>query len=226
MKRLGILCGLLLFVAAPTTMANITVVDTYFSADAQVYSNLFGVDADHSEGFDPVAAYASVSGQEGAAVAMSSSNYLSLDTLSVVLSGPGHIGAAVGSSGSLLLELTSDTNWILDLESAVSFDFSTNGSTDLTALAILSDLDNNPIYSYDMAVDGLTDSTIFGAGQYNLTLYVSSVALTPEMLNTFEFANSSVELTANVSCIPAPTAALLCLIGTGLVSSLKKRGIV
>jgi len=221
MKRLGILGVILLFLAAPAAIADISFGSAYFVADAETLSNLFGHDADHNEAFVPVNALATVGGQGGGAAAASISNLFSLDAWSAVSSEPQHFGLA-HSSGRSVLELTSDTSWTLDLEAAVSFDSSTNGTAGLAAKALLIDLGGNPIYSYDLAVDGLTDSTTFEAGTYNLALYGASFAFTPELQDTCEFAISSVELNAEVFVNPVPGAFLLGILGLG-VAGMKLR---
>ncbi|MHC4536174.1 MAG: hypothetical protein ACYS6K_19660 [Planctomycetota bacterium] len=222
MTRLGILGVVLLFVAAPAAMADISVTSAYFVADADAFSSLFGPDADHNEAVVPVNALANVEEQGIGAVAASISNLFSLDARSAVISGPQHYGMAY-STGSLLLELTSDTPWILDLEAAVSFNSSINGSVGLAAKALLRDFGGNPIYIYDLAVDGLTDSTIFGAGTYNLALYGTSLTYTPELQNTFEYAISSVGLTAEMSVVPIPSAVILSSLGLTFSGWILKR---
>lgn len=222
MRRLGMLGVILLFVSAPAAMADISVTSSYFIADAETFSSLFGHDVDHNEAYPPVNAQASVGEQGKGAVASSFSNPFIIGALSAVVSEPQQLGLAQSSSRSLL-GLTSDTPWLLDLEAAVSYDSSTNGSVGMAAKAFLFDIGGNQIYDYDLAVDGFTDSTIFGAGTYNLVLLGSSVAFTPDSQDNFEFAFSSVELNADLSVVPLPPAVILGGLGLTFSGWLLKR---
>lgn len=216
-------CG---FVAAPAAMADITLSSAYFVADAQVESNLYGSGLDHDEGFAPVDVYVAVGGQEGGAAAMAASDWLNLIAWSAVDSAPGHIGAAVSSAGSVLMELTSDTSWRMDIITILDIDFSVNGSAGVASEVAVTDLANNPIYSYDVTVDGLADSVVIGPGSYNVAFYITTFGIIPEVSNIQEFANSSVGLSASVVPIPEPSTALLGFIGVGMVGWLRKRGIL
>ena len=87
----------------------------------------------------------------------------------------------------------------------------------MAAAIVVSDLAFNPIYNYDVTVDGVADSMVFGAGSYNLLFSIVSLATVPQLSDVVEYAYSEVDLSANISIIPAPSAALLSSIGVGMV---------
>ncbi len=222
------LCGLsivvIIFLTTSAAMGTITYTSAYFSADAQVESNLYGPDVKHNEGVSPVDASAAVGGDSGSAAAQSFSNLLSVSGWSAVNSAPGHIGAAVGTSGSMMLEIIADESWELDVQTIYSLDFSANAYSGITsAKALVSDLENNPIYSYDVTTDGISGSKVFGAGSYNLSLYISCYSIVSQASEVSEHANSSVGLNASISAVPEPATALLFLVGAGFVCRFKKR---
>lgn len=216
-KFTSLVVAALFLVVTPVAMANITLTSAYFVADAEVASNIFGTDSDHAEGIDPVAVAAVLGDQESYVASMAASNWFNLNAWAAVVTEPGGVGVAVSSAGSLLLGLTSDTSWILDTETVFSVDSTTNAAAGVTAAIVVSDLDLNPIYSYDLNVDGVADSMVFGAGSYNLFFSIGSLATVPELSNFAEYASSTVDLSASLVSIPAPGAALLSSIGVGMV---------
>lgn len=75
-----------------------------------------------------------------------------------------------------------------------------------------------------MATDGPIGTEVFGAGLYELRLYVTSAAMMLDPSPNFEAISSIVELNASLEpvSIPIPSAALLALFGTGLVHWLQR----
>jgi hypothetical protein len=216
-KFTSLVVAALFLVITPVAMANITLSGAYFVADAQAESYILGPVSDHDEGFNPVTAAVDLGDQQSHVASAAISTWFNLNAASGVIIGPGDVGGAVSSAGSLLLELTSDTSWILDIGTVSSFDSSPYGLAEVAATIAVSDLDSTLIYNYDVTVDGVADSVVIGPGSYNLLFGIMSAAAVPELSDVVEYAYSSVDLSANISPVPVPSAALLSSIGVGMV---------
>ncbi len=223
-----IFCSIILlciFSVVPPAMAGMTVSGWGFVADAQVDSS-FGADSDHNEGVGPVSAYAEVLvGQEGAA-AMAVADWLSVNGWSALAFQSGNQGGATSYAGEAVFGISSTTPWQLDLESVYLIVPSENGSVALSSQAWVFDgTGTTELYSYDLAIDGPIDTEVFGAGLYELRLYVTSAAVLLPPLN-FEAISSSVKLKAIVTPIPVPGSALLVFFGVGLIHRLRRVRII
>lgn len=213
-KIFGSFILLCIFSVVPPAMGDMTVSGWYFVADAQVGTS-FGADSDYNEGVDPVSAYAEVlEGQEGAA-AMAVADWLSVNCWSALWFQPDTLGGATSYAGEAVFGIYSTTPWQIDLESVYSIVPSENGSVALSSQASVFDgTGTTELYSYDLASDGPLDTEVFGAGLYELRLYVTSAAVLLPSLN-FEAISSSVELNATVTPVPVPSSALLAFFGLG-----------
>lgn len=209
MKKISLLAAIpiitiiLTLISSPVS-GNITVTTSYYIADAQLNTTFAG-GGSHQEGLVPVEASVVVAGNEGTAGAYASADLLTVSSQAsvAVLPDPvlANVAVSVAISANALFGVTA-----------------TNGATNVTAIATVSDTSGYEIYNYNMSVDGYFGGATFGPGTYNLVLTGSSLAVArTEPFGSFKFVKSSVEMIGALNIIPTPTVILLGLIGVGLV---------
>lgn len=233
MKKFSILSATVAFAMVFILMAspargNITITSIVNVADASVESTALGSDFAHEEGDSAVEAFVSVEGNLGFAGAFASADMLNINTHALVAILPDpegtHVGISVGSAIDAVLGVTSDTSWMLNIQTVSFSNQSSNGSTSLSGIAMVWDMTTmTEVYHYDMSVDGPFGWATFGPGRYDLVFQAASYAgASVEPTGDYGSAESSLEMTAFVSVIPAPSAFLLCTVGLGLVRWLRR----
>lgn len=204
---------LCVFYIVPSALGDIYATGGYFDAEAQVDLSL-GSDSEHNYGDIPVQAYAALAGDLGGAASMAEADLLNVACWSALEFLPPILGGAGSSAGSALFGIYSTTPWLLNIESVFSINPSPAGLAGVTAEASLLDGDSNEIYSYNLDLDGLTDSALFAAGSYELTLFVTSYAWVQGPSDVPEYIiNSTVETTATLTPVPVPSSTLLAFFG-------------
>lgn len=221
-KIFGSLIVLCIFTIVPSAMGAITATGAYFVADAEVGGDL-GSDIAHDDGFSPVGAFADIGVTGNSASSGAIAGVLNVSCWSVIDFQPQTVGFASSSAGSIILGISSTTPWQIDLESLYSIVPSDNGAVALSSQAFVFDgTGTTELYNYNLSVDGTTGQNIFGVGDYELRLYVTSFAGVLEPSQVAESISSSVELNATVTPIPVPGSALLAFFGVGLIHRLRR----
>ena len=223
-KLSGILSLVFMFLMANVGMADLVGTSAYYAADAAAQTGISELFSEHDEGPDPVEVSAA-GVEEGIASATARANLLEVMSQSAVDMAPDNIGAAVGSAGSLLVDINFDISWTLDIESIFSID-QAKASAGVTGEALVTDKDGSEVYKYVLTEDGPYASVVIDPGSYDLALYVTSFSILPEPSENPESANSSIVMDAEIAAIPEPSTALLGFVAIGLAKLLRKRRIL
>jgi len=226
MTRIRIAAIVLTLLLASQAMANITVSLSYYSAEAEVSSTLYGTDDDFQDGTVAASAVAQVSGPLGDSTAQASAGLLSVGSfVSVAILPNGeNYGTAASTGINAIIQLTSDTDWGFTVDVGSSSSQSAGGLVNWMGVASLEEVGVGEIYRFTSPDDGILGGDVFGPGVYNLILGASSFAqASVEPGGGLEFATGSVNVSAQVYAIPVPSALVLGCVGAALVASLRRR---
>lgn len=195
-------------------MASLTVSSSYYSADAKVSSSLYGTDNDFQDGIDTANALAQVGGSLGNSTANASADLFKVTSMVSVALLPDSGGISSGTAASTginaLFKLISDTDWGFVVSVNSSANQSAGGLTNWMGLAILNEAGGSEIYRFTSPQDGDVVGKVFGPGEYDFTLAVSSYAeASVDPAGTFEFAEATAIVSAQVYAVPEPSTLLL-----------------
>lgn len=232
MTRTRIAALVFTLLLASRVMANITTSLSYYSAEAEVSSVLYGTDYDFQDGVVAASAIAQVSGAYGDSTAQASGGLLNVASMVSVAILPdtsrSNSGTAASTGINAFIQLTSDTHWGFAVDVSSSTSQSAGGQVNWLSVATLTEVGGSEIYSFTSPDDGILGGGVFGPGVYDLVLGVSSYAeASVDLGGGFEFAEGSVSVSGQIyeaPVVPAPSALWLGCVGSALVvRSLRRR---